>query len=75
MSKESLVIISNKYIPIYPIHQDFSNEFADRINRSIDQAPWKWSKDLRSKVPSKAYFQSKAPAYGNIIDLLLLAEV
>ena len=53
----------------------FPNEFADRTNRSIDQALRKWCKDFNSKVLSKAYFQRKAPAYGNIIDLLLLAEV
>ena len=47
----------------------------DCTNRSIDQALRKWSKDFNSKVLTKAYFQHKAPAYGNIIDLLLLAEV
>ena len=54
--------------------QAFPNEFADRTSRSIDQALWQWSKDFNSKVPSKAYSPHRAPAYGNIIDLLLLAN-
>ena len=53
----------------------FPNEFGDRTSRSIDQALRQWSEDFSSKVLSKAYSPHRAPAYGNIIDLLLLAEV
>ena len=50
------------------------NVFADRTSRSFDQALRQWSKDFNSKVPSKAYSPHRAPAYGNIIGLLLLAN-
>ena len=54
--------------------RNFHTELGDRTSRSADQALRAWLADLKAnKLPSPV--DSRAPAYGNPIDLIMLENV